>query len=59
MIEHVICAKLPSSTVSEAKLNGPICGGSNEENKKMIHLITECVISNCKENFGLNAFTFL
>ena len=45
MIEHVIWAKLPSFTVSEAKLNGPICGGSNEEIKKMIPLITECVLT--------------
>ena len=34
MIEQVIWAKLPSSTVSDEKLKGPICGGSDKEYRK-------------------------
>ena len=35
IIEHVIWAKLPSSTVSDAKLKGPICGGSGKNIEKV------------------------
>ena len=36
IIEQVIWAKLPSSTVSDAKLKGPIWGGSNKKIKQRI-----------------------